>query len=96
MNYFRELDIRIGTVADYKLVKNVDLDLVVAYILYIDLGENLERKAYANLVMSYPDPAVLLKKQVVCALNVPVEEVGGEKLDLMMFAYPNLNDFWFY
>lgn len=68
------LDIRIGRILEAGPLKGARKP---AYALRIDFGAAGHRSSTAQLVRTYPDPAVLVGRLVVAVVNFPKRRVAG-------------------
>ncbi len=83
---FDKLDIRVGRVVQ---VAPFPAARRPAYRLTIDLGPLGLRRSSAQLPLTYPDPAVLEGRLVVCVINFPPRRIAGfESQVLVLGALP--------
>jgi len=68
-----KLDIRIGKITDAKIMEGTDKLL----ILSVDLGEAKERTIISGIRAQYPDPAVLIGREVPVIANLKPREMRG-------------------
>ncbi len=86
MDDFDKLDIRVGRVVQ---VAPFPAARRPAYRLTIDLGPLGLRRSSAQLPLTYPDPAVLEGRLVVCVINFPPRRIAGfESQVLVLGALP--------
>lgn len=78
---FRKLDIRIGNILSAEKVINSDKLLK----LILDIGGE-QRRIVAGIALVYPDPAVLIGKQVPVLLNLEPRQLRGETSFGMMLC----------
>lgn len=58
-----------------------------SYRLRIDFGPELgERVSSAQLTITYPDPSVLVGRQVVAVLNFPPRRIAGFKSEVLVLG----------
>jgi tRNA-binding protein len=58
-----------------------------SYRLRIDFGPELgERLSSAQLTVTYPDPAVLVGRQVVALVNVPPRRIAGLASEVLVLG----------
>jgi glutaminyl-tRNA synthetase len=65
-NDFAKLDLRVGSVVESVLVDGADKLIKVM----VDIGEARPRQIFAGIRSSYPDPGVLVGKQVIVVANL--------------------------
>lgn len=68
------LDLRIGRIVEAHAFPEARRP---AYRLRVDLGDGGIRSSSAQLPGTYPDPATLLGRLVVCVANLPPRRVAG-------------------
>lgn len=68
-----KLDIRIGKITDAKVMEGADKLL----ILSVDLGEDRERTIISGIRMHYPDPTVLIGREVPVVANLKPRAMRG-------------------
>jgi tRNA-binding protein len=72
---FLKIDMRVGRIVaaePFPEARNP------SYRLRIDFGPELgERESAAQLTVTYPDPAVLVGRQVVAVVNFPARRIAG-------------------
>ena len=68
------LDLRIGRIVDARTFAEARRP---AYRLRVDLGPGGVRSSSARLPATYPDPASLVGRLVVCVANLPPRRVAG-------------------
>jgi tRNA-binding protein len=72
---FAKVEMRIGRVVEVRPFLEARKP---SYQLRIDLGPELgERDSSAQLTVTYPDPAVLVGRQVVAVVNFPPRRIAG-------------------
>jgi tRNA-binding protein len=72
---FAKVEMRIGRVVEVRPLLEARKP---SYRLRIDLGPELgERDSSAQLTVTYPDPAVLVGRQVVAVVNFPPRRIAG-------------------
>ncbi|HSK94793.1 MAG TPA: tRNA-binding protein [Candidatus Angelobacter sp.] len=58
-----------------------------SYKLRIDFGHDIgERVSSAQLTVTYPDPAVLIGRQVVAVVNFPARRIAGFKSEVLVLG----------
>lgn len=58
-----------------------------AYRLRIDFGPELgERASSAQLTLTYPDPTVLVGRQVVAVVNFPARRIAGFRSEVLVLG----------
>lgn len=80
---FARLDIRIGRIVDAALLEGARRP---AYRLTIDFGAAGMRQSSAQLVATYPDPALLVGRLVVAVVNFPARRVAGFRSDVLVLG----------
>jgi tRNA-binding protein len=72
---FQRVDMRVGRIVSadpFPEARNP------SYKLRIDFGPDIgERVSAAQLTVTYPDPAILIGRQVVAVLNFPPRRIAG-------------------
>ena len=63
---FAKLDLRVAEIVEAELVEGADKLIK----LQVDLGEDRHRQIFAGIRTSYPDPKVLIGKQVIVVANL--------------------------
>jgi tRNA-binding protein len=71
---FQRLDLRVGRVIDARVFSAARKP---AYQLDIDLGPGGVRHSSAQLPGTYPDPAELVGRLVICVVNFPPRRIAG-------------------
>lgn len=83
---FDRLDLRIGRIVAARVFPEARRP---AYQLEIDLGPHGIRRSSAQLPATYPDPATLVGRLVVCVANLPPRRIAGfESQVLVLGALP--------
>ncbi len=70
---FKKAEIKIGTILSVEKVADADKLLK----LMINLGEETPRQILSGIAMYYPDPSVLIGKQVPVLANLPTRTIRG-------------------
>ncbi len=70
---FTKLDIRIGTITSAEKVPEADRLLK----LMVDLGEEAERQIVSGIAEHFPEPEVLVGKQVPVLMNLEPRTIRG-------------------
>jgi len=83
MTDFERLDLRIGRILSAEHLEGARRP---AYRLRIDLGRAGERWSSAQLTRTYPDPAALVGRLVVCVVNLPVRRVAGLESQVLVLG----------
>jgi len=80
---FKKLEVKIGTIVRAEKVEGADKLLK----LIVDLGEaDSERQVLAGVALAFPDPSVLVGKQVPILTNLEPRTMRGEVSNGMMLA----------
>lgn len=81
---FARVDMRVGRILSADPFPEA---LKPSYRLRIDFGpEHGERVSSAQLVRTYPDPAVLVGRQVVAVLNFPPRRIAGFASEVLVLG----------
>jgi tRNA-binding protein len=80
---FDRLDIRVGRILEAARLEGARKN---AYRLVIDFGEGQPRQSSAQLVSTYPDPAVLIGRLVVAVVNFAPRRVAGWRSDVLVLG----------
>ncbi len=70
---FTKADIRIGTILSVEKVPDADKLLK----LMINLGEESPRQILSGIALHYPEPEILVGKQVPVLVNLPTRTIRG-------------------
>jgi len=82
IDYFKKLDIRLGTIT--QAVKIPEADRLVR--LSIDMGSEV-RQVVSGIAVHYPDPSVLVGKQVPVLANLEPRTIKGyESKGMVLYA----------
>ncbi len=80
---FKKAEIRIGTILSAEKVPDADRLLK----LMINLGEEAPRQILSGIAEHYPDPSVLVGKQVPVLANLPTRTIRGlESQGMVLYA----------
>lgn len=80
---FKKAEIKIGTILSAEKVPDADRLLKLS----IDLGEEAPRQILSGIAEHYPDPAVLVGKQVPVLANLPTRTIRGlESQGMVLYA----------
>lgn len=80
---FKKAEIKIGTILSAEKVP--DADKLIK--LMIELGEENPRQILSGIAMHYPDPSVLVGKQVPVLANLPIRVIRGlESQGMVLYA----------
>jgi len=80
---FDRLDIRVGRILDAAPLEGARRP---AYRLNIDFGAAGMRQSSAQLVSTYPDPAVLVGRLIVAVVNFPARRVAGFRSEVLVLG----------
>lgn len=80
---FSRLDLRIGRILEAGPLEGARKP---AYRLLLDFGEAGLRQSTAQLVVGYPDPAVLVGRLVVAVVNLPPRRVAGFQSEVLVLG----------
>lgn len=80
---FKKWEIKIGTILSVEKVPDTDRLLK----LMINLGEENPRQILSGIAEHYPDPAILVGKQVPVLANLPTRTIRGfESQGMVLYA----------
>lgn len=80
---FTKADIKIGTILSVEKVPDADKLLK----LMINLGEEAPRQILSGIAGYYPDPSILVGKQVPVLVNLPTRTIRGfESQGMVLYA----------
>lgn len=80
---FKKAEIRIGTILSAEKVPEADRLLK----LVVNLGEENPRQILSGIALHYPDPSVLVGKQVPVLANLPPRTIRGlESQGMVLYA----------
>ena len=82
IEYFKKVDIRIGTVVSAERVEGSEK--LIKFIF--DIGEGEERQILGGLALAYPDPSVFIGKQMPIILNLEPRKLMGLESQGMILA----------
>ncbi len=85
---FAKIDIRICTVLKADKLENSDKLLKLIF----DIGGGEERQVLSGIAAVYPDPSVLVGKQIPVILNLEPRTMRGEISNGMILAASDLDD----
>jgi tRNA-binding protein len=81
---FMRVDMRVGRIVEALPFPEARKP---SYRLRIDFGPDLgERVSSAQLVVTYPDPAELVGRQIVAVVNVPPRRIAGRASDVLVLG----------
>ncbi len=80
---FDKLDIRVGRILQAAPLEGA---LKPAYRLILDFGNGEVRQSSAQLVGTYPEPAVLIGRLIVAVVNFPPRRVAGWRSDVLVLG----------
>ena len=80
---FQRLDLRVGRVLDARVFAEARKP---AYQLDIDFGAGGVRHSSAQLPGTYPDPAALIGRLVVCVINFPPRRIAGFMSEVLVLG----------
>ncbi len=81
---FEKVDMRVGRIVSAEPFPEARKP---SYRLRIDFGPDLgERRSSAQLVRTYPDPSVLVGRQVVAVVNFPPRRIAGFESEVLVLG----------
>ena len=81
---FARIDMRVGRVV---AAETFPAARKPAYRLRIDFGPDIgERASSAQLTVTYPDPAMLVGRQVVAVVNFPPRSIAGFASEVLVLG----------
>ncbi|MCA1572038.1 MAG: tRNA-binding protein [Chloroflexi bacterium] len=81
---FARIDMRVGRITDARAFPEARKP---SYQLRIDFGPVLgERVSSAQLAVSYPDPSLLIGRQVVAVVNFPPRRIAGFSSEVLVLG----------
>ena len=81
---FTRVDMRVGRVLGAEPFPEARKP---SYRLRIDFGPEIgERSSSAQLTVTYPDPAVLIGREVVALVNVPARRIAGFASEVLVLG----------
>ena len=81
---FAEVDIRVGRIVSAEPFPEARNP---SYRLRIDFGQAIgERVSAAQLTVTYPDPSVLIDRQVVAVVNFPPRQIAGFASEVLVLG----------
>ncbi|ETB64169.1 TPA: hypothetical protein DIC38_00370 [Candidatus Nomurabacteria bacterium] len=85
---FKKMDIRVGTICEVEAVPDTD-KLLRCQIDFGEIDENGEKKLrqiISGIKETYPDPSVLINKQVLYIVNLEPRKIKGYDSNGMLMA----------
>jgi tRNA-binding protein len=80
---FQRLDLRVGRIVRAEPFPEARKP---SYRLAIDLGHGGTRRSSAQLVTTYPDPAQLVGRLVIAAVNFPARRIAGFASEVLVLG----------
>lgn len=90
---FKNMDIRVGTICEVEAVPDTD-KLLRCQIDFGEVDENGEKKLrqiVSGIKETYPDPSVLINKQVLYIVNLEPRKIKGYESNGMLMAVDGLD-----
>ncbi|MFY0591845.1 tRNA-binding protein [Roseivirga sp.] len=83
---FQKVSLQVGTIVEAEVYKEAKRP---AYILHVDLGEEMGIKKSSAQITSVYSPNDLIGKQVVCVTNFPPKQIGKIMSEVLVTGFPN-------
>ncbi len=71
---FEKVEMRVGTILEAIVFEKAHKP---AYQLHIDFGDFGIKKSSAQITVNYPDPHVLVGKQIIAVTNFPPKQIAN-------------------
>ena len=81
--YFRKVDIRVGTVLS---VKNNEKARQIALVLEVDFGNKIGVKTSSAKITHYYNPDNLVGKQIIAVCNFPTKNIAGIESEVLVLG----------
>jgi methionine--tRNA ligase beta chain len=90
---FKKLDIRVGTIREVEPVPETDklLRCQVDFNEVDDAGAKKLRQIISGIHEFYPDPSVLINKQVLYIVNLESRQIKGQESNGMLLAVDGID-----
>jgi methionyl-tRNA synthetase len=91
---FKKMDIRVGTIREVEAILDTD-KLLRCQIDFNEIGENNEkilRQIISGIHEYYPDPSILLGKQVLYIVNLEPRMIKGFESNGMLMAVDGVDE----
>ncbi len=85
---FEKVSLRIGTIVKAEVYAEAKRP---AYIVHVDLGEELGVKKTSAQITKRYQPEELIGKQVVCVTNFPPKQIGKIMSEVLITGFPDDN-----
>ncbi len=82
-DFFRQVDIRVGTVLS---VKNNEKARHPALVLEVDFGNEIGIKTSSAKITHYYNPEELICKQIIAVCNFPAKNIAGVKSEVLVLG----------
>ena len=81
--YFRKVDIRVGTVLS---VKNNEKARLPALVLEVDFGNKIGIKTSSATITHYYNSENLIGKQIIAVCNFPTKNIAGVESEMLVLG----------